>query len=166
MNSKNLYFNLEQQQSKYWSENSVKTGQSPNKILLERSLNDMFLKEVMILFHAKREKKAEKEDQTQAGQTSRSATEVQSLPPKKSQVPPQKKTVAVEPVITISLPDVGCLSIRQFAGTRCNHGRRKVNNWTIGFPVPSSAVCYGSTEQGSFIHHIGEGSHGLRVCSH
>ena len=126
----------------------------------------MFLKEVMILFHAKREKKAEKEDQTQAGQTSRSATEVQSLPPKKSQVPPQKKTVAVEPVITISLPDVGCLSIRQFAGTRCNHGRRKVNNWTIGFPVPSSAVCYGSTEQGSFIHHIGEGSHGLRVCSH
>ena len=92
MNSKNLYFNLEQQQSKYWSENSVKTGQSPKKILLERSLNDMFLKEVMILFHAKREKKAEKEDQTQAGQTSRSATEVQSLPPKKSQVPPKKNS--------------------------------------------------------------------------
>ena len=125
----------------------------------------MFLKEVMILFHAKREKKAEKEDQTQAGQTSRSATEVQSFPPKKSHVSPQK-TVAVEPVITISLPDVGYLSICQFAGSRWNHGRRKVNNWTIGFPVPSSAVCYGSTEQGSFIHHIGEGSHGLRVCSH
>ena len=48
----------------------------------------MFLKEVMILFDAKKkEKKVEKEDQTQAGQTSRSATEVQSLPPKKSQVP-------------------------------------------------------------------------------
>ena len=43
----------------------------------------MFLKEVMILFDAKKkEKKVEKEDQTQAGQTSRSATEVQSLLPK------------------------------------------------------------------------------------
>ena len=79
----------------------------------------MFLKEVMILFDAKkREKKVEKEDQTQAGQTSRSATEVQSLPPpKKSQVPPPLTKVAVELVITISLPDVGCLSICQFAGT-------------------------------------------------
>ena len=132
----------------------------------------MFLKEVMILFDAKkREKKVEKEDQTQAGQTSRSATEVQSLPPKKvagsSPPPPPPLTkVAVELVITISLPDVGCLSICQFAGTRWNHGGKKVKNWTIGCPVPSSAVYYGSTEQGSFIHHIGEGSHGLRVCSH
>ena len=36
----------------------------------------------MILFDAKKEKKVEKEDRTQAGQTSRSATEIQSLPPK------------------------------------------------------------------------------------
>ena len=119
----------------------------------------------------KKEKKVEKEDQTQAGQTSRSATEVQSLPPKKvagsSPPPPPPLTkVAVELVITISLPDVGCLSICQFAGTRWNHGGKKVKNWTIGCPVPSSAVYYGSTEQGSFIYHIGEGSHGLRVCSH
>ena len=118
----------------------------------------------------KKEKKVEKEDQTQAGQTSRSATEVQSLPPKKvagsSPPPPPLTKVAVELVITISLPDVGCLSICQFAGTRWNHGGKKVKNWTIGCPVPSSAVYYGSTEQGSFIHHIGEGSHGLRVCSH
>ena len=55
----------------------------------------MFFKEVMILFDAKKEKKVEKEDRTQAGQTSRSATEVQSLPPKKvagsSPPPPLQK---------------------------------------------------------------------------
>ena len=66
----------------------LKLDKVRKKILLERSLNDMFLKEVMILFDAKKERKVEKEDRTQAGQISRSATEVQSLPPKKSQVPP------------------------------------------------------------------------------
>ena len=60
----------------------LKVDKVRKKSLLERSLNDMFWKKVMILFDAKKEKKVEKEDRTQAGQTSRSATEVQSLPPK------------------------------------------------------------------------------------
>ena len=133
----------------------------------------MFLKEVMILFDAKkkREKSGKRGSDTSRANLSLSNRGSIPLPQKIRRFlppppPPPLTKVAVELVITISLPDVGCLSICQFAGTRWNHGGKKVKNWTIGCPVPSSAVYYGSTEQGSFIHHIGEGNHGLRVCSH
>lgn len=170
MNSKNLYFNLEQQRSKYWRENSIKTGQSPKKNSARKVIKRHVLEESNDPFRCKKREKSRK----RGSDTSRANLSLSNrgsiAPPKNSQVLPPHlpllKKVAVELVITISLPDVGCLSICQFAGSRWNQGGRKVKNWTIGCPVPSSAVYYGSTEQGSFIHHIGEGSHGLRVCSH
>lgn len=129
----------------------------------------MFWKKVMILFDAKKEKKQKKRIGHKQGKP---LARQQRFNPSTQRFVGSSphlrllKKVAVELVITISLPDVGCLSICQFAGSRWNQGGRKVKNWTIGCPVPSSAVYYGSTEQGSFIYHIGEGSHGLRVCSH